>query len=322
MSARAADIDLRAAWWLQRRQFWDGAAEDEAEFETWMNESEAHRIAYWRQSAMWNRTERLVALGPAQPESVEAPKHSRFLPLLLRVAAGFVVAAALGIGAANFLPAPKDRVYSTPIGGHEAISFADGSRIELNTNTIVRARMTTDQRLVWLEKGEAYFQVKHDPAHPFVVMVGDHRVTDLGTKFVVQRGAKTVEVALIEGRAWFDRAGKQAGLQTALLTPGDEVVATARSMSVAKKPVSELTTELSWRHGMLVFRGTTLADAARQFNRYNRQKLVVDDAKAAALKIDGTFPTNGVTVFTDAVRNVFGLHIENRGEQVVISTAQ
>jgi transmembrane sensor len=320
MSARATDIDKRAAWWLQRRQFWDANPEDESAFETWMNESEAHRIAYWRQNAMWNRTERLAALGPAAPEA--EPARSRALPLMLRIAAVMGAIAAIGVGAANLSVRPQDRAYSTPVGGHETISFADGTRIELNTDTVVRARMTTDQRLVWLEKGEAYFQVKHDPAHPFVVMVGDHRVTDLGTEFLIDRGAKKIEVALINGRAWFDRTGKQTASQSALLTPGDEVVATAQTMSIANKPVSELAAELSWRHGLLVFRGTTLGDAAAQFNRYNREKIVVADSKAAALKIDGTFPTDGVDVFTDAIHNVFGLRVENRGHDVVIFTAQ
>jgi len=320
MNARANEIDSRAAWWLQRREFWERSPEDEAAFESWMNESEAHRIAYWRQSAMWSRTERLAALGPSAPEMEPAP--SRVLPWMLRIAAVIGVIAAIGAGAANLSVRPQDRVYSTPVGGHETIGFADGTRIELNTDTIVRARMTTDQRLVWLEKGEAYFQVKHDPAHPFVVMMGDHRVTDLGTEFLIDRGAKKVEVALIEGRAWFDRTGSKTASQTALLTPGDDVVATAQSMSVAKKPVAELAAELSWRHGLLVFRGTTLGQAAAQFNRYNRQKIVVADAKAAALKIDGTFPTDGVEVFTDAVHNVFGLRVQSRGADVVISTAQ
>jgi len=321
MNPRADDIDKHAAWWLQRRQFWDASPEDEAAFEAWMDESEAHRIAYWRQNAMWNRTERLAALGPSTPKAAE-PGRSRILPLMLRVAAGLAVLAALGAGLVNLPLRPKDRVYSTPVGGHESISFADGTRIELNTDTIARARMNSDQRLVWLEKGEAYFQVKHDPAHPFVVMVGDHRVTDLGTKFVIDRRAGKVEVALIEGRAWFDRTGKKPASQTALLTPGDEVVATAQSMLVSQRPISELEDSLSWRQGLLVFRGSTLGNAVAQFNRYNSRKMIVADAKAAAIKIDGTFPTNGIGVFADAVRNVFGLHIENHGGSVVISSTQ
>jgi len=228
----------------------------------------------------------------------------------------------LGTIGANSLVKPHDRVFSTPIGGHEVINFADGSRIELNTDTVLRARMNSEQRLVWLDKGEAFFQVKHDPAHPFVVMMGAHRVTDLGTKFLIHRDAGGLEVALIEGRAWFDRSDKQASSQAALLTPGDEVVATARSMSVARRPASEIANELSWRHGVLVFKRTRLADAVAQFNRYNRQKLVVSDPAAASITIDGTFPTDGVRVFTDAIQSVFGLRIDDQGNQVLISRAQ
>jgi hypothetical protein len=31
-------------------------------------------------------------------------------------------------------------------------------------------------RHVWLDKGEAFFDVKPDPAHPFVIHAGDHKV--------------------------------------------------------------------------------------------------------------------------------------------------
>ena len=79
-------------------------------------------------------------------------------------------------------------MFSTEVGGHETVTFSDGTRIELNTNTVLRARMTTAQRTVWLDKGEAYFQVKHDPAHPLTVIAG-HRVTDLGTEFLVRDDA-------------------------------------------------------------------------------------------------------------------------------------
>jgi transmembrane sensor len=323
MSEPALDIDRRAAHWLQQRQFWDWTDADEAAFETWLNESEAHRIAYWRQKATWTRTERLVALGPTQPELIDETARPRRLlwPIFTGIAAAIAAVAVLGVLATSSILRPQDRLYSTSVGGRKTIAFADGTRIELNTDTVLRARMTTDQRLVWLEKGEAYFQVKHDAAHPFVAMVGEHRVTDLGTEFVIHRGTKNLEVALLEGRAWFDRADKKLQSQSALLKPGDEVVATAGSMSVARRPAAELANELSWRRGMLVFKRTRLADAAAQFNRYNRQKLVVQDSEVGRLMIDGTFPTNGVQVFTDAVRNVFGLHIENHGDTVVISHA-
>jgi transmembrane sensor len=89
--------------------------------------------------------------------------------------------------------------------------------------------------------------------------------------------------------------------------------------SISTKPLDTLATDLSWRNGMLVFRRMTLADAASEFNRYNRKKLVVADPKAAALKIDGTFPANNVEAFLDAVEAALNVHVEDRDSEAVIT---
>jgi transmembrane sensor len=191
--------------------------------------------------------------------------------------------------------------------------------VELNTNTVLRARMTTQERVVWLDKGEAFFQIKHDPAHPFVVMAGDHRVTDLGTQFMVRRDPGRMEVAVIQGRVTFDRPDAPTRSQVALLMPGDVATATAEGMRVTKAADKVLTNELAWRSGLLVFDKTTLADAAAQFNRYNRIKLVIADPAAALVTIDGTFKVHNIGDFTHLAQAVLGLRIAIHGDEVVIS---
>ena len=64
---------------------------------------------------------------------------------------------------------------------------------------------------------------------------------------------------------------------------------------------------------------STLADAVTEFNRYNRQKLVVADSAVAHLTIVGTFPINDVGMFVRANRELFNLHIVERGDETVIS---
>src|SRR6185437_2204115 len=160
----------------------------------WLAQSPAHEIAFLRLEEAWGRSERLSALPRSTPERLP-----RAAPLLLRIAAALVIAAAIGGFAATQLVHSPERVFSTPVGGHESITFADGSKVELNTNTVLRARMTTEQRIVYLEKGEAFFQIRHDAAHPFVVMVGDRRITDLGTQFVVRREPSRLKVAVVQG---------------------------------------------------------------------------------------------------------------------------
>ncbi len=164
---------------------------------------------------------------------------------------------------------PKESAYTTPIGGHEIVSLADGSQIELNTDTVVRTDVSPDHRFASIEKGEAYFQIAHDAKHPFVVAAGNRRITVLGTKFFVRQSADRLEVGLIDGRIWFDANNRELQPQAMLLAPGDIAIATPTSVFLKRASEQQLTSELGWRKGVLIFDNTALASAAAEFNRYN-----------------------------------------------------
>ena len=70
---------------------------------------------------------------------------------------------------------------------------------------------------------------------------------------------------------------------------------------------------------MLIFRHTALTDAAAEFNRYNRERIVIGDQAAARLTIDGTFPAKDVRGFAEVAQAVFGLRVERRDGETVIS---
>jgi transmembrane sensor len=316
----ANEVDLRAANWLQCRHFWDWTEEDQVALDAWLAKSESHRIAYWRQSAGWNRTERLVVLRSPKSEKRDVRPRRRPTPNFVRVTAALIVVSALGVVSTRQILGSSETIYETSVGEHRTIVLADGSRIELNTSTILRVNVSpTGGRKVWLEKGEAYFQIKHDAVRPFVVMAANHRITDLGTKFLVRRDADRLEVALSEGKVRLESTGTGAQARSSLMTPGDVVIATADAMSVTKKSTKKLANELGWRRGVLVFDRTSLADAAAELNRYNREQLVIDDSFVARRLIGGTFPTNNIELFARVARDLLGLHVERRGEETVIS---
>ncbi len=60
---------------------------------------------------------------------------------------------------------------------------------------------------------------------------------------------------------------------------------------------------------MLVFRHVTLADAAAEFNRYNRQKIIVTDPVASKLEIVGAFPANDLELFGRAAHRILGVPV-------------
>jgi transmembrane sensor len=313
----ASEVEQRAAEWLERRacEGWNDAKD--AELESWLAQSPAHAVAFMRLEAAWNRTTRLAALQQPMRRAAAGVEQSSRVPVL-KIAAAVVVTAAVSIGGSLFALHREQQTFATTIGGREALSLVDGSKIELNTDTVLRMAEGSGQRKVWLDKGEAYFDIKHDAAHPFVVMVAGHRVTDLGTKFIVRQDGERVEVKLLEGSARID-ANDGAPAHSAVLKPGDVAIATADAMSVSKKPVKELANELGWRRGVLMFDHTTLAEAVAEFNRYSRQKLVIAEPQVARLEIGGTFPSDDVKLFGRATHIALGLHVEERGNTIVIS---
>ena len=64
----------------------------------------------------------------------------------------------------------------------------------------------------------------------------------------------------------------------------------------------------------------TLAGCSpRELVRYNSEKIVIADAGVGRLTINGSFPATNVLSLTDTARDVFGLRVEKRGDEVVIS---
>lgn len=319
----AAAIEERAADWLQRRRYWkDWSETDQKALDAWLAESMNNAVAFWRLEATLERAERLSALQSAHFQRTvdTSPKHLPGSKFRFAVAVGaFAVVAAIGYPMWHPASQPVGQYFATAIGGRATVKLTDGSSIELNTNTAIRADVRVGRRYVSIEKGEAFFDIVHNAKSPFVVDVDGHRITDLGTKFAVRDEPGRIEVTLLEGRASI--ASVRPGTQghSAILTPGDVAVATADSLSVEQRPKPTLAKDLSWRHGLLVFDGARLSDVAAELNRYSGEKIVIGGDEAGKLTIDASVPTNDIRAFTRVAREVFGLHVQDRGNEIVIS---
>ena len=319
-SPDARTVENLAADWFGRRQFWAWSEEEQVELDAWLAESLAHQVAYWRLAGAWDRTERLNAIAaPMRVKTVQDQTQRGWPRAALMLAGAAAVLAVVAIGWQTQWPIGRQiATYSTRTGEMKTVTLADGSSIDLNTNTVLSIDLRGNGRAVRLQKGEAYFQVRHDSAHPFTVAVGDRRITDLGTKFVVRENKDRVQVSLIEGKAKLDSA-IGATADAVILVPGDVAVASRKSLIVSRKAAKVLSERLSWRSGMIAFDNATLGDAASEFNRYNRVQLVITDPAVARIPIAGKFPTNGVNRFADVIEHVFGLHVQSKGGEMVIS---
>lgn len=314
----SAQIQLQAAEWIMEQNEtgqWDDTRQ--SALDAWLSQSPSHLLAYWRLKATWERTHRLAALRADPIGTHRVTPHKSRWPLTFGLLAATTIVAAT-VGWFLFRPgATSDRIYQTPVGGHEVIALADGSRIELNTATEIRVRPRW--RTVELIKGEAYFQIKHDSMDPFTVLASGHRVTDLGTKFIMRTNGKRLQVTLLDGSVRFESASPATRKHSEVLKPGDVAVATANSVSIEQTTTQALSDASAWRRGMLVFRDATLAEAAEEFNRYNDEQIVVHGSRAAKLKIDGTFHFDNVAGFTNMAQHVLDLQVRRSNGEIAIS---
>jgi|HubBroStandDraft_2_1064218.scaffolds.fasta_scaffold05158_2 transmembrane sensor len=317
MQARksAEDIENIAAAWLARCEFDGLSQKEQSELDAWLCEAWQHRTAFWRLKAVWTETDRFAAM--RRPEREELPAKPRRSTLLspLRIATAALAVCVLATGGLFAGLRNSEQTISTALGGRQVVELGSGSHAELNTSTVLR--VASDDRKAWLDTGEAYFQIKHDAQHPFVVSVAGYRVVDLGTKFVILNQSGRVKIVLLEGRARVEPVSDPAHATT--LSPGDVAIATADALSITKEDPQRIAKALGWRHGVLIFEHTSLAEVMAQFNRYNAEKLVIADTDTAKLTVDGTFPVNGVSQFATAAKAVFGVHVERRGNEFVIS---
>lgn len=317
MTPSANQIEDRAARFLLRRDEpgWNEA--DEAELDEWLGESMAHKVAFWRLEHGWAKTARLAALRSAAPKS-SGRTIPRFAWRPVAIAAS-LAAIALTVGVSLQRSGVRAESYQTAVGGRETVPLRDGTRIELNTDTRLRVAVNSQARRVWLDRGEAYFEVSHDPGRPFVVDAGSRKVTVLGTRFSVRREGDRVTVAVVEGRVRIDPAKSAIGASPAIITGGDMILAQGSSSLIAAHSTKRVASELSWRRGVLTFDQATLAEAAAEFNRYNTKTLVIADPVAAQVRVGGAFEADNVQAFARLLHSAYGLQVEETDTAVKIS---
>lgn len=318
------DIEARAANWIAERDRGDGRLppERQTELEAWLNASTAHRVAFLRLDQAWQRADRLRALQGAAPAfKPPPPRRSGWAawltrPPVQRSAAGLSLATLALVLGLNFSGGPQTLNYATERGQRESVTLADGSRLTLNTATQLRTAVTPQARQVWLESGEAFFDIAHDAQRPFVVHAGKQTVTVLGTKFSLYRDGDKLRVAVLEGRVQVQ--AEQSG--PTVLARADTALADAGNLLVTKLSPQQLTASLGWLQGKLVFNEASLAEAARQFNRYGRKQLVIKDAASARIVIGGVFDATNVEAFARLLHAGFGLQVQVENDEIQISS--
>jgi transmembrane sensor len=341
-NGKAEDIEAAAAAWFERREWsdWDFAAE--AELEAWLSESTAHRIAFVRLEAAWERAERLKALGAGVPsghvptrtslgfapeapviqESEVAPiareevREKKAWPGRLKWTIGAASLAAVLMLVVWYQSVARWQTYGTPVGTIAPVALADGSRITLDSNTRIQVALVADQRLVRLDQGAASFDVAKDPMRPLIVEVANKRVTAIGTEFSVRRDLDEITVLVKEGRVRIEGHRPHAGGQATELEAGGEASTHGGEIAIERRDLDEVDRALSWREGYLEFQETPLPQVVAAFNRYGVQKIEIDDPRLNSIRIGGRFRCTDANAFLNLLQQGFPVVVTRDGNHV------
>lgn len=335
MSGRSELIEQQAAQWLARL---DGEVVTQELIDAvraWRRDDARHEAAYLRLEAAWGKLDRLQALRPSdsaeadadllvdldEPEApVVAPRPRRFVAW----AAG-VAALALVWLTWNFIDGPHR--YSTDIGGYERVVLADGSIVQLNTNTRMRTSLRGQQRIVELLRGEATFDVAPDASRPFIVLAGTAAVRAVGTQFNVRLNDDGADVLVTEGKVVVGSAksfskGTLAVESAPKVAAGQGVALTSGSAVVVRDvQQDESTRALAWQSGMLLFEQQTLTEVVAEFNRYNRRQLVITDPALAGLRVGGYFRATNLDTFVSVLKSSFDVQVTAERSDILLSAA-
>jgi len=256
---------------------------DWEQFDAWLAADPAHGEAYWPMAEADRTIAAALAMPTATVSDIAPHRLRRWRPV-----AGWAIAASLVamVGGYGLWPRPSGEiVIESAIGTAHSLDLPDGSHVALNGGTrIVVDR--ADPRKIRLDRGEASFEVRHDPAHPFALSVGDAAITDIGTRFDVVRDGTETRIAVADGAVRYLR-----GDRSRVVTAGETLSADDGSTTIALGTVDRGDVA-GWRTHRLVYDRARLAMVAADLARSTGVKLsVADDLKDRAFT--GTVSTDG-----------------------------
>ena len=283
----------------------------------WLKASPMNVRALELCTEIWEESANLRRITPFESQVPAAPRKHRFFPMAAAAAALLAVA-----GMILWLAPTAD--LTTDVGEQRLVTLKDGTHVFLNTATRIAVNFDAHARQVELKSGEALFDVTKKPTWPFIVKAGDRQIKALGTSFVVRRDATQTAVTLVEGIVSVTADGSSrnqdlrapAAPQAFTLKPGQKLTFLGAQ---ARLDVTPLDKAVAWRRGEIIFDDTNLSDAAAELNRYNKDKLVVEQPSAQALRVTGLFQTGDSLSFAHAVAQSYGLTVEERKGAIVLS---
>ena len=237
--------------------------------EEWIAQNEENRAEFFRVKQLWVLKNTYKHASASEVEGavrkinqqLDQRRRIRRLQYLARtaVAAALLFGAILtGIGVDKYRERFELHTIANTVPG-EVLDFVldDGTRVYLNQGGELSFREDFDSRRRRVKlSGEAFFDVKSDPVHPFVVETPGVHIRVLGTSFNVKAGEQ-VEATLEKGRIALE---SPSGEELAALRPGQQAVVDARSRQLLSVNEVQTGKYTAWHYNHKVYECISFAE--------------------------------------------------------------
>jgi transmembrane sensor len=341
MEERAIVIERAAEWYVANRE--PMSAEDTARFASWLRESPLHIDEYLgvaiadqdlrRVCASEESLEAYLASSRAaeQPDRLEVPRAPQGIRSRRLHSHGWRIAAAVALSALIFAgmripwhhPPPRTAVTQAPTvhlrtarGEQRTETLADHSVLVLNTDSAVDIRYDRTARLVSLLRGEALFQVAHDPGRPFRVVSGPAETVAVGTQFAVRLDGDAAWVTVLEGRVRVGSSSSGGPNAASGQSPGSITVGANQQVRVAPGQVPAEPSPVdaqrvaSWLQHQIVFEHAPLEQVALELNRYMSVPIVIESPELLKLQISGVLRVDDPDGLVEFLRTLKGVQVD------------
>ena len=320
----------QASLWLARRDRGLNP-EEQDRYMQWLTADARHAEAMARHAAA---RERMMNLYEWQPSHTTEPNPDLFAPRRRPQwawwTAGIAAAALVVVGFSTLARSPEPVVAKSHLLVNERLALPDGSRIELKDGSHVVVQYSDTERRVKLTGGEAQFSVWKDPGRPFIVEAAGVEVRAVGTVFNVRLESAAVGVLVTEGAVKVNRdlavsGTLPAGVPEVIVAAGEQTAVPLAAPAelpgvpeVTRATPDEIGQSLAWQTPRLQFSETPLTEAVAEFNRLNRDQIVIGDPELGSRTIGGTFRPDNVEGFVRLLDATLGIRAEKGADNQTV----
>lgn len=210
---------------------------------------------------------------------------------LIATASYFLIFKRFDIGKKLEPLAVQMRQATTYRGQKLKVELVDGSQVILNGNSKLEfpEQFNGSLREVYLE-GEAYFEVAHDPAHPFIVHTSEASTTVLGTSFNVKlTEGQGTQITLVEGKV--DVAtlpDKSASAHHIVLRPNQQAFVRNGNDTIEVHEV-DVSAFVEWKDNIFRFDNMRLDQAVALLEDWYNVDITLEDPALANCTINATY---------------------------------